>query len=113
MNVEQLRDYCLSLGTDVVEKMPFAKFKAASGVLVFYVCGHMFCYFDIEAMTVATVKCQPERIAELRAAHECITAPYNANPAYWIGIDIAACETALMKTLILNSYQIVKAKYTR
>ena len=65
MNVEELRNYCLSLGDDVEERMPFSAFKAAQGVLVFYVCNHMFCYFDIDHFEVVTVKCQPERIGEL------------------------------------------------
>ena len=47
MNVEDLRSYCLSLDTDVVEKFPFTAFKYAKDVLVFYISGHMFCYFDI------------------------------------------------------------------
>ena len=41
MNVEEIREYCLSLGSDVEEKLPFVKFKNGEGVLVFYVCGHM------------------------------------------------------------------------
>ena len=55
----------MSLGDDVEERMPFGAFKAAQGVLVFYVCNHMFCYFDIDHFEVVTVKCQPERIGEL------------------------------------------------
>ena len=46
MNIEELRDYCLSLG-DVEEKFPFAKIKGGGSVLVFYVCGHMFAFLDI------------------------------------------------------------------
>ena len=51
MNVEDLRSYCLSLDTDVVEKFPFTAFKYAKDVLVFYISGHMFCYFDISPIT--------------------------------------------------------------
>ena len=29
MNIEDYREYCLSLGADVEEKLPFQKFKAA------------------------------------------------------------------------------------
>lgn len=112
IDVEQLRDFCLSLGDDIEEKMPFAKFHAASTVLVFYVCGHMFCYFDIEQPHLITVKCQPERIAELRARHEWVTAPYNSSPRHWIGIDNLHCDPQLTRELILNSYQLVKAQYT-
>ena len=42
MNIEDYRDFCLSIGTDVEEKLPFQKFKSGEGVLVFYVMGHMF-----------------------------------------------------------------------
>ena len=38
MNVEELRDYSLSLGADVEERMPFVAFRVAQGVLAFYVC---------------------------------------------------------------------------
>ncbi len=112
IDVEQLREYCLSLGNDIEEKMPFANFHGASTVLVFYVCGHMFCYFDIEQLDIVTVKCQPDRIAELRARHEWITSPYNSSPLHWIGISIQSSDPQITRDLILNSYHLVKAKYT-
>ena len=56
MNIEDYREYCLSLGADVEENLPFQKFfakqsgkaehKNGEGVLVFYVMGHMFSFFD-------------------------------------------------------------------
>ena len=57
-NIEDYRRFCLSLGDDVEEKMPFKAFHNASNVLVFYINGHMF--------SIVTLKCQPERIIELR-----------------------------------------------
>ena len=42
MNIEEYRSFCLSLGSDVEERMPFGAFKAAQGVLAFYVKGHIF-----------------------------------------------------------------------
>ena len=56
MNVEEIRDFCLSLGADVEEKLPFTKFKNGEGVLVFYVCGHMFCFFDLNDFQVISLK---------------------------------------------------------
>ena len=35
MNIEDYREYCLSLGEDIEEKLPFQKFKNGEGVLVF------------------------------------------------------------------------------
>jgi predicted DNA-binding protein (MmcQ/YjbR family) len=112
MNVEDLRYFCLSLGDDVEEKMPFGKFHGGAGVLVFYVKGHMFCYFDIDDFKVINVKCQPERINELRAGNNGITDPYNLSAKHWIGMIPELIETALAQELIFNSYNIVKEKYT-
>ena len=33
MNIEDYREYCLSLGEDIEEKLPFQKFKNGEGVL--------------------------------------------------------------------------------
>lgn len=112
MNVEELRNYCLSLGTDVEEKMPFQAFKAANGVLAFYVCGHMFCYFDIDRFEVVSVKCQPERIIDLKERFNAVTAPYNMNATHWIGVLPGLADDNLMQRLVRNSYEIVKQKYS-
>ena len=112
MNVEEIQDFCLSLGSDVEEKLPFVKFKNGEGVLVFYVCGHMFCFFDLNDFQVISLKCQPERIDELKAEYDCIGNPYNESPKHWIGLDPHSSSDALTKDLIRNSYEIVKAKYT-
>ena len=60
MNIEDYREYCLSLGEDMEEKLPFTAFRCASGVFVFYVHGHMFSFFDCDNFSVITLKCQPE-----------------------------------------------------
>jgi predicted DNA-binding protein (MmcQ/YjbR family) len=113
MNVEEIRNYCLSLGADVEEKLPFTMFKNGEGVLVFYVCGHMFCFFDLNDFQIISLKCQPERIDELKAQYVCIGNPYNESPKHWIGLDPHSSPDALTKDLIRNSYEIVKAKYTK
>ena len=113
MNVEDLREFCLSLGDGVEEKMPFSKFQAASEVLVFYVCGHMFCYFDLAHFTVVTVKCEPQLIDELRAECVGVTAPYNMSPRHWIGLDVETIGDDLARQLITASYELVKVKYTK
>jgi hypothetical protein len=57
-NIEDYREYCLSLGADVEEKLPFTAFRYVSNVLVFYVCGHMFAFLDIDHYGIVTLKCQ-------------------------------------------------------
>ena len=111
MNIEDYRDYCLSLGKDVEEKLPFTAFHYASGVLVFYVHGHMFSFFDCDNYGVITLKCQPGRIEELKVEHSCIGKPFNMSAKHWIGIDAATAPDDLLRELTRNSYEIVKAKY--
>jgi predicted DNA-binding protein (MmcQ/YjbR family) len=113
MNIEDYRDFCLSLGTDVEEKLPFVMFKNGEGVLVFYVCGHMFSFFDCNDFSVISLKCQPERIDELKAEYDCIGNPYNESPKHWIGIDPNTAPNELLCDLTRNSYEIVKAKYSK
>ena len=113
MNIEDYRDYCLSLGADVEEKLPFTAFHYASGVLVFYVCGHMFSFFDCDNYGVITLKCQTERIEELKVEHSSIGRPFNMSAKHWIGIDAATAPDDLLRELTRNSYEIVKAKYKK
>ena len=113
MNIEDYRGYCLSLGNDVEEKLPFTAFKYASEVLVFYVSGHMFSFFDCNDLSVVTLKCQPERIEELKAEYCCIGKPFNESPKYWIGVNPDTAPDELLKELTRNSYEIVKVKYSK
>lgn len=111
MNIEDYRTFCLSLGDDVEEKMPFTAFHSASGVLVFYVHGHMFSFFDCDDFSVVTLKCQPDRIDELRVTHDSIVKPFNMSPRHWLGIDPTTAPADLLQELTRNSYNIVKTKY--
>ena len=111
MNIEDYREFCLSLGADVEEKLPCPAFHYASGVLAFYVHGHMFAFFDCDHFGIITLKCQPERIDELRAEHESIGKPFNLSAKHWIGIDALTAPDDLLRDLTRNSYNIVRAKY--
>ena len=111
MNIEDYRDYCLSLGEDVEEKLPFAAFPHGDGVLVFYVRGHMFSFFDCDDYRVVSLKCQPSRIGELCAQYDCIGKPFNMSHKHWIGVDPRTATEDLLRALTRNSYEIVKSKY--
>ncbi len=113
MNIEDYRELCLALGDDVEEKLPFTAFHTASSVLVFYVHGHMFSFFDCDDFRVITLKCQPERIDELRASHDSIVEPFNMSHKHWLGIDPNTAPDDLLRDLTRNSYEIVKAKYRK
>ena len=111
MNIEEYREYCLSLDRDIEEKQPFKKLKNGEGVLGFYVEEHRFSFFDCNDFSVISLKCQPERIEDLKAQYECIGNPYNESPKHWIGVNPTTVPDGLLKELTRNSYEIVKAKY--
>lgn len=110
MNVEELRDFCLSL-PDCSEKMPFQAFKAAKSILAFYVGGKIFCYFDIDKFYSCTIKCRPEMIDELKARYTAVGDPYNMSHKYWISIHFSEdMPDKMIKDMIAESYGIVKGE---
>ena len=44
---------------------------------------------------------------------DCIGNPYNESPKHWIGIDPNIASDELLCDLTCNSYEIVKAKYSK
>ena len=112
MNIEELREYCISFEA-VEEKFPFAKMKGGESVLVFYVCNHMFALVDLNEGGIVNVKCQPERILDLRDHYEWADKASHMNSKYWLGMNISGAPDDMAKELIHNSYNIVKEKYTK
>ena len=114
MNIEEFREYCLSL-PDVTEATPFEKFSRGKfTILVFYVNGHMFCYFNVDDFSHITIKCDPSEAAELKERYQAIGDPFNGNKRYWISLepnmDLPDDE---LKELVRKSYETVKTKYKR
>ena len=109
MNIEEFREYCLSL-PGVTEGTPFEKFSRGKfTILVFYVGGHMFCYFNIDDFTSITVKCDPAEMAELKERYQAIGEPYNGNKRYWISVSLNSdVDDAVLKRLVKASYELVK-----
>lgn len=111
MNIEDLREYCLTL-PDVTEKMPFeAFFHNHESLLAFYAGKHIFCLTDIEANDECTVKCSPERIAELEERFTAIGKPYNFSPGHWISIKFNGdVPNEMLLNLVMDSYNLVISK---
>ena len=70
MNVEDFRNYCLSL-PHVTEKMPFTTVKDpySRDVLCFYIGSKWFCYVNIEVFDRCCLKSKPDIALELRARY--------------------------------------------
>ncbi len=109
MNIEELREYCLSL-PGVTEATPFEKFSRGKfTILVFYVSGHMFCYFNIDDFTAITLKGNPQEIVELKERYQAIGEPFNGNKRHWMSVEMNSdVNDTMLKQLVRASYDLVK-----
>ncbi len=114
MNIEVFRDYCLSL-PGVTEATPFEKFSRGKyTILVFYVNGRMFCYFNIDDFRFITIKCDPEQMAELKERYQAIGEPFNGDKRYWISVDVNNdVDDDTLRMLVRQSYELVKNKHSK
>lgn len=114
-NQEAYRDFCLSLGSDVTEKMPFGKFAARyDSILVLYVEGHMFTYADMADYSRIYLKVDTEKVDELYARYTAVSAPLNMSKRHWVSVAIDGdMDEATLCGLIREAYGLVKEKYKR
>ncbi len=102
MNVEQIREHCISK-REVTESFPFNEF-----VLVFKVAGKMFALIDLGAPDSINLKCDPEKAIELREHHEEITPGFHMNKKHWNTVMInGLLKKKLIFELIDHSYEMV------
>lgn len=109
MDIEQLREYCLSL-PEVEEGMPFD-----DTILVFKVCGKLFVLTSLyETPLFVNLKCEPERAIELREQYDCVEAGYHMNKKMWNTITLTGemSDTEVQKW-IRHSYNEVVKKLPR
>ncbi len=108
MNIEELRDFCLSL-KGVSEEMPFD-----DKVLVFKVMGKIFCLTNIEHFESINVKCDPEKAIELRETYKAVRPGYHMNKKHWNTIQLNdSISVALLEEWIIDSYQLVANSLTK
>ena len=103
MNVEILRDYCLSK-PNVEESFPFGP-----DVMVFKIGGKIFllCSLDSEDFSF-NVKCDPELAIELRERYDSVQPGYHMNKKHWNTIVVdGSVSTKQLKEWIDHSYEIV------
>jgi predicted DNA-binding protein (MmcQ/YjbR family) len=78
MNIEELREYCLSL-KDATEDMPFD-----DAILVFRVLGKWFAVTNLSDIEPdVSVKCDPAKAIELREQYNCVKPAWHFNKKYW------------------------------
>src|SRR5262245_29589454 len=108
MNLEKIREYCLSL-PHATEEVLWQK------DLVFKIGGKMFAAVGLDAGPASqfSFKCTPEEFAELTERNGIIPAPYAAR-YHWVAVEKPdALNQAEIKRLIKDSYEMVKGKLSK
>ena len=108
MNIEELRDYCISK-KGVTEEFPFDE-----TTLVFKVMGKMFALTDLEGELSINLKCDPEKAIELRDSYPCVLPGYHMNKKHWNTVKIdGSVSSRLIIEWIDHSYEQVVEKLNR
>mgnify|MGYP001040312327 CR=1 FL=1 len=102
MNIEELREYCLSL-KGVTEGFPFDEIT-----LVFKAGGKMFCLTSLEGDLSVNLKNDPEKNMELREQYPAVKPGYHMNKKHWNTVEInGSLKDDMIKTLIDESYDLI------
>ena len=105
MNIESIRDYCLSL-PQVTEDFPFDE-----STLTFRIGGKIFAMMDLECTEWFVLKCDPDYALELRDRHPEISGAWHMNKRYWNQLNIfGTLSDTLVRHLIRHSYNEVVKK---
>ena len=105
MNIEEIRNYCLTL-PQTTEDFPFNE-----TTLAFRVFGKIFAMIDLENPKWFVLKCDSELAIDLRDQHPEITGAWHMNKKYWNQLDtFGSLSDTLIKQLINHSYSEVVKK---
>ena len=108
MNIEDLREYCLSL-PQVTEDFPFDE-----TTLVFRIGGKIFAMIDLERTEWFVLKCNPDYALELRDRHPEIAPAWHMNKKHWNQLNLfGSLPDTLIQSLIRHSYNEVIKKMPR
>ena len=104
MNVESVRDYCLSLPL-ATEDFPFDE-----TTLAFRVLGKIFAMIDLDNTEWFVLKCDPDYAVELRDKYPEIKGAWHMNKKHWNQISLSGeLQDGLIQRLIRHSYaEVVK-----
>lgn len=102
MDIEKLREYCLSLG-NTEEAMPFG-----DDTLVFKVGGKMFLLTNLVGELWINIKCDPEEAIDMREAFPAVSPGFHMNKRHWntVAVD-GSISDSMLEVWILKSYHLV------
>lgn len=102
MNLEELRDYCLSLRA-ATEDFPFDE-----SVLAFRVGGKIFALCNVDDYDSINLKCDPQIAVQLREEYEHVRPGYHMNKKHWNTVYFGGSFTRKqIEEWILHSYDLI------
>ena len=105
MNIESVREYCLSL-PHATEVFPFDE-----TTLAFRIGGRIFAMIDLERTEWFVLKCNPDMAIELREKYAEISPAWHMNKRHWNQINLFGyLSEELICSLIRHSYSLVVQK---
>ncbi len=110
MNIEELREYCLSK-KGVTEEFPFDQVT-----LVFKVMGKMFALTGLDSIdTTVNLKCNPDYAVELREEFPNDIIPgWHMNKTHWNTVNYSGgLKDNFVKELVNHSYDLVVSGLTK
>ena len=110
MNIEEYREFCLSK-KGATESFPFGKLPH---VLVLKVMGKMFSATDVEIFDGISLKCDPEKIEEIRAKYSAVGTQAYMSKAHWNNVIMDdTIPNEVLKKWIDESYDLVVKKLNK
>lgn len=115
MNIEQVREYTLSL-YGVTEDQPFG-----DDIITFRLEGKIFVCLWLgggkhninDAEPRLALKLPPERNEELRAQFSAVTPAYHWNKKHWSDVYYEQLDESLVQAWIMEAYQLIVSKLPR
>lgn len=106
MNIETIRDYCLSK-PDAEETLPFGP-----NVIVFKVNKKSFLLLPLDSVELRfNVKCNPDLAVELREQYNCVLPGWHMNKKHWNTIVVdGTVSSKIILEWIDHSYELVNKK---
>lgn len=111
MNIEDFRDYCLSL-PQAKENTPWTE-PQYQDLVTFTVADKWFCLLDLENK-FCDIKCSVDQVAALQEKYTGIQPAWHMNKTHWVklvlGSDVPISE---IEALVKQSYEMIVASLTK
>lgn len=110
MNVEELRDYCLSL-PQAKENAPWTE-PQYQMLVTFTVGSKWFCLADVEKKFI-DVKCDPAVVQDTIDRYEGAFPAWHMNKEHWLGIRLESdVPNDIIRKLLKDGYELIVKSFS-